>query len=316
MMSKQATTRQGRNKRAAVFYKQGLARHAYSIRNDILSGMAKSPATNRTATNDSVCSSCASLRDLRDIFNSFVHTGSDLRRRKAIYSKPTGVAYRDVKKQNHFLRKTVFHARGNYVYHRNCVCKAFGVGTQRLARLRKAVNTETSAEPVELVEKSVISKNHRESDSIHLACRKRPTLHGNSRKQSNNAKSESVLEHFNAFVNSNSTSNGRKEGSCGKTYYFDRKFSQIRTPDVADPQHDYKCKHSVLFEFNRTLREKGLQIISVGTMHNWIKKYFPYVGICPSLSDYCDRCKELGEEISRCRQIINRLIQSGNTPPG
>ena len=73
----------------------------------------------------------------------------------------------------------------------------------------------------------------------------------------------------------------------------------------------YKCKHSVLFEFNRT-SEDDLKPISVGTFHNRLKQHCPYVGIRPSMSDYCDKCKEFEEEISRCQQIVNRLVQSGH----
>ena len=38
--------------------------------------------------------------------------------------------------------------------------------------------------------------------------------------------------------------------------------------------------------------------------------------LCPSVFDYCDTCKEWNEEISRCRQIISRLIQSGHATQG
>ena len=107
-----------------------------------------------------------------------------------------------------------------------------------------------------------------------------------------------------------------KKGSHGKSYYFDRRFTQIRTPNVDDPQFEYKCKRSVLYEFNRTLTSDGLGSISVGTMFNWMKKYRPYVGICPSMSEYCDTCKEKNEEISRYKQIITRLIQSGHATQG
>ena len=75
-------------------------------------------------------------------------------------------------------------------------------------------------------------------------------------------------------------------------------------------------KHSVLFEFNRTLTEDGLEPISVGTFHNWLKQHRLYIGICPSMSDYCDKCKEFEEEISRCQQIINRLVQNGHATEG
>ena len=47
----------------------------------------------------------------------------------------------------------------------------------------------------------------------------------------NDAKSGDVLEWFLIFVDNTSVSNGRKQGSYGKIYYSDRKFTQIRIPD-------------------------------------------------------------------------------------
>ena len=60
----------------------------------------------------------------------------------------------------------------------------------------------------------------------------------------------------------------------------------------------------------------GRGSISVGTMFNWMKKYQPYVDVCPPTSDYCDTCKERNDEISHCRQVITRLIQSGHASQG
>ena len=327
------TTRQAREKKAAETFRSGKARRAYALRKAILRG--STAPSGRTDAEERVCSGCRSLLDLKDVFDSFLHAGRSLRRRRAIYPKPSDVAYRDLSKQNEFLVKSVFDGKGNYLYHRNCIREVFGISNQRLSRLRKSVQTE-SGDPVELVCKQTVYESNRLSDVVlphgyeeparvylesqptdaTVSCRKHPRRHGNARKQSNHAKSGSVQEHFLLFVDNNSASNGRKEGSYGKTYYFDRKFTQIRTPDKNDPQFQYKCKRSVLFEFNRTLTENGLGTISVGTFHNWLKKHRPYVGICPSMSDYCDTCKELQEEISRCQQIVNRLIQSGNTPEG
>ena len=36
------------------------------------------------------------------------------------------------------------------------------------------------------------------------------------------------------------------------------KFTMKRTLDQSDPRYAYKCAHSVLFEFNRSLAEDGL----------------------------------------------------------
>ena len=83
-------------------------------------------------------------------------------------------------------------------------------------------------------------------------------------------------------------------------------------PPTHDPQYEYKCNHSVLYEFNRTLEEEGMGTISVGRFHSWLKQHRPYVGICPLQSDFCDKCKEYQEEIARARQVANRLKQSGH----
>ena len=272
--------------------------------------------------------------DLKDVFQSFVHSGRALARRRAVYPKPADTAYYDLTKQNEFLVKSVFDGKGNYLYHRDCIRGVFGVSNQRLSRLRKAIQIETS-DPTELVQKQEILSHKRFTDvvlprnceqpapkwldsqpeDVPVQCKKHPRHHGNARKRSNRAKSDDIMERFLLFVYSNSASYGRKEKSSRKTFYFDCKFTQIRAPDKKDPQFEYKCKHSVLFEFNRTLTEDGLTPISVGTFHNWLKQHRPYIGICPSMSDYCDKCKEF-EEISRCQQIINRLIQSGHATEG
>ena len=55
-----------------------------------------------------VCVVCRSLVDLKDMFQSFVHSGQALARWTAIYQKPADTAYYDLMKQNGFLVKSVF----------------------------------------------------------------------------------------------------------------------------------------------------------------------------------------------------------------
>lgn len=92
-----------------------------------------------------------------NVFDSFVHAGRSLCRRRAIYPKPADVAYHDISKQNEFLVKSVFDGKRNFLYHRDCICEVFGVSNQCLARLRKSVQTETG-DPVELVNKHTVSE--------------------------------------------------------------------------------------------------------------------------------------------------------------
>jgi hypothetical protein len=321
------STKKGPSKKAihaASAYRQGRARGAYHLRKEISAGLNSSPGGS-----EGVCRNCKTLLDLRDIFNSFVHSGNDLKKRRVGYPKPSDAAYRNVKKQNEYLLKTVFDGKGNYVYHRECIRHAFGVGTQRLSRLRRVVREKSSTPFLELPKEEV----HRYSDIVLpkgceeqastwllsqpdeavISCRNNPQRHGNAGKRSHHAKSEIVLQRFTEFIDCNSSPNGRKEGSHGATFYFNPKFYTLRTPNPDDPQYEYKCKHSVLYEFNRTLEEEGVGKISIGTFHSWLKQHRPYVGICPSQSDYCDKCKEYNEEIARARQIANRLKQSGHS---
>ena len=317
---------------AAKCYREGRSRGAYCLRKDISKGLKSASRRGRKGGNlkvVGVCDNCGSLKDLREIFHSFVSSGSDLRRRMKAYSRPHGSVYRNVKEQNNFLMNTVFDGSGNYIYHRDCIRTAFDVGTARLARIRKVVQEQTS-QPLLQVEKEKVLRYSdvvlpqgcamaastwllSQPEGSIVTCRNDPTRHGNAGKKSNNAKDKSVLNKFLDFVDSNSSPNGRKEGSHGATYYFNPKFSALRTPSTNDPQYDYKCNHSVLYELNRTLEDEGMGKISVGTFHSWLKQHRPYVGICPTQSDYCDKCKGYNEDIARARQIANRLKQSGNS---
>jgi len=319
--------------KAAKTFGFGQSRRPYTIRKEILRGMAK--LKQQKPSDESVCQDCASLLELKELFSSFYHSGRALKKRKAAYKKVQGSVYYDVGKQNTFLLQSVFDSNGNYLFHRDCICAAFGISKSTPRRLRKSIQKQNE-QPTEIIQKQDLSIRRRINDVVlpsdcehstndwleslpeeaEVECVTHPARHGNACKKSNNAKSNEVLQKFFQFVDKNSASNGRKEGSHGKTFYFDRKFTQIRIPNKDDAQVEYKCKHSVLFEFNRTLTEEGLKPISSGTFHNWLKKYRPFVGICPSMSDYCDKCKEFEQEISRHQQIVNRLCQSGHSSEG
>ena len=62
---------------------------------------------------------------------------------------------------------------------------------------------------------------------------------------------------FYDFVDNNSSPNGRKK-AVGATYYSNSKFFIIRTPNYDDPQYEFKCIHSVLYKFKRTLEQEGM----------------------------------------------------------
>ena len=223
------------------------------------------------------------------MFDGYKHSGGPaLRKIRTLYPRPVHAdkSYRDIKSQNHFLLTTIFDAKGNFLYHRDCVREVFGVGSQRLSRLHKISQSQTTR-PFELISKATIMRTHHVSDIMlpanyeksakvlllsitdetMLPCQIHPVRHGNSWKPSNHAKDDNLLQKLLLFIDTNSTPNGKK-GNTGKTYYFDRKFSQIRTPNKNDSQYEYKCSHSVLHEFNWSLIFERLETISVGTAHN------------------------------------------------
>ena len=205
-----------RKEKAAETFRSGRARRPYVLRKEIVHGLAA--IGSKESDEYSICVACRSLLDLKDVFQSFVHSGRALVRRRAIYPKPSDAAYYDLTKQNEFLVKSVFDGKGNYLYHRDCIREAFGVSNQRLSRLRKGIQVETN-DPTEPVQKHEIVSGKRFSDVVLPRNCEQParvwlesqpeevpgqqkhlSRHGNSRKRSNNAKSEEI---FLQFVDSN-----------------------------------------------------------------------------------------------------------------
>ena len=67
-------------------------------------------------------------------------------------------------------------------------------------------------------------------------------------------------------------------------------------------------------EFNRVQRENGRQTCGSTAAIEWLKKHRPKVALHPSMTDYCDTCKYLKEQLSRNQAILNRQQQSGSIP--
>ena len=65
-----------------------------------------------SGTDEAICLQSKSLLDLHSIFDSFVHSGRDLKRRKAIYPKSAGSSYAIVKEQYNYLTRTAFDGNG------------------------------------------------------------------------------------------------------------------------------------------------------------------------------------------------------------
>ena len=130
-------TRKERREQQRARYLEGRARHPYK----------HTPALNRSLTEDSsssassgVCAQCRPiLSRYKATFKGMVHQGTTLKKQKCINPNPkrtNSTPYRDVKRQNEWLRSNVFDSMGNYLYCSACICAALDISKQRLARQR------------------------------------------------------------------------------------------------------------------------------------------------------------------------------------
>ena len=85
----------------------------------------------------------------------------------------------------------------------------------------------------------------------------------------------------------------------------------LHAPRDEDKNYDEKCKSSIVYEFNRVQREKGRQTCRSTAAREWLHQHRPKTALHPLMTDYCDTCKYLTEQLSRQQAILNRLQKSG-----
>lgn len=327
-------TRKDRRSARKEVYLDGRARNPHSHTRVLRRSLEEASSS---SADTSVCPQCAPvLSRYSDTFKGLVHQGSDLKRKKAVNPHPKRVDlthYRDIVKQNDWLRQNVFDSLGNYLYCCTCICAAFGVSKDRLTRQRN-VKRKQSQDPLVDMPKSEVEEK-RLGDFVVMppnveASYKTwwrgllPTCivkvrypherHGNAGRVSNSAK-VTTREQFLEFVDLNTQPNGRSADSSGPTMYFIPKFSTIQTPKRTVPHYEERVSRSVVGEFNRIQREMGRKEISNGSSHNWLKTFRSKVGICPHQEDYCDTCSKSKAAISAKQTTINRLKQSAQASP-
>ena len=137
--------------------------------------------------------------------------------------------------------------------------------------------------------------------------------HGLAGKPSNHSKQEVMLQ-FLDFVDANSQPNGRQASSYGAQFFFLPKFTRVHAPREGEKNYNEKCSSSVVSEFNRVQRENGKQTCGSTAAKEWLRQHRPKLALHPSMTDYCDTCKSLKEQLSREQTILNRLQQSGSAP--
>lgn len=97
--------------KAAKMFSSGQSRRPYMVRKEILRGIAKLKQQKSSEDGGGVCQTCSNLLEFKELFNSFYHSGSVLKGRKAAYKKANSTYY-DVGKQNKFLLQSVFDSNG------------------------------------------------------------------------------------------------------------------------------------------------------------------------------------------------------------
>ena len=107
---------------------------------------------------------------------------------------------------------------------------------------------------------------------------------------------KSVMSDFLTFVDANSQPNGQ-EGSYSAQFFFHPKFSRIVPPQQGEKNFDDKAHTSLVAEFNQVQRELGKGTCGLTAASEWLKKHRPKVALHPSMTDYCDTCKNLKEEL-------------------
>lgn len=328
-----SASRKSKRSKLRDHYLDGTARRPYTHTPTLRRSLSESPGE----SSERVCARCRPiLSRYSETFKGLVHQGTELIKRKKQNPNPKHpdrVSYRDLKRQNEWLRGNVFDAMGNYLYCAVCIRVSLGVSKQRLANQRKIKRQQSQVPIVEMEKSEVEEKRLGEyiimPDDVNSAfsawwrsvsadtvvqVRFPHERHGNAGKTSHSAKT-SVMNDFLLFVDVNSQPNGRSADSSGPTSYFLPKFSTIQAPKPGIPNYEERLQRSVVGEFNRAQRESEKGECSNGSSSNWLKAHRPKVAICPHQQDYCDTCSRSKEEIRSKQTTINRLRQSASAEP-
>ena len=92
--------------KAAKMFSSGQSRRPYMVRKEILRGIAKLKQQKSSACGDGVvvCQACSRLLEFKGLFDSFYHSGSVLKGRKAAYKKAPNSTYYDAGADPGFLK--------------------------------------------------------------------------------------------------------------------------------------------------------------------------------------------------------------------
>ena len=281
-----------------------------------------------------MCKSCAPvLQKYAVTFTSLKRQGSELKKRKRINphpKKPETLQYRDLVRQNEWLRCNIFDTVGNYLFCCKCVHHALGVSFQRLSRQR-SVKRKQCAEPLRSMTKSEVEFECLsqyivmpqgcelsfmawwkllESSSV-ITVQYPHERHGHAGKTSHFAKVDAKMDFLN-FVDMNSQPNGRSADSTSATHFFLPKFRTIQAPKIGVSNYQGRLQQSLVGEFNRAQTELQKPTISNFSASTWLKKERPKYSVYPHKLDYCDTCARKKELLRSKQTVLNRIRQTGS----
>ena len=337
------SSRRERRAKTKEFYLKGKSRKAYrpskelqgSLEDENLPGSSNPAMASHfepSEWNDKVCRSCAPvLIKYSATFKGMKRQGTELKRRKSINPHPKRPAteqYRDLVKQNEWLRNNVFDSLGNYLFCSRCIHYALGVSYQRLSRQRSVKKRENS-EPLRSMTKSEVEKQNlgdkvvmppncelsyiawwKQLPSTTLVNVRYPHhRNGNAGKASHAAKKDAKSD-FLTFVDANSQPSGRSADSSSATHFFLPKFRTIQTPKKGVANYQERLLQSLVGVFNQTQNERQRDTISNYSASTWLKKERPKHSIYPHKLDYCDYCAKKKEMLRRNQTTLNRIRQT------
>ena len=333
------STRSIRRNMQRLNYLKGKARCAHSISCTLKASFKENQPGPSTEASDEhlqhVCKHCDPvLTKYADTFKGLIMQGTKLKKRKKINphpKRPDFAHYRDLNKQNEWLRSNVFDTMGNYLFCCKCIHIALGISYKRLAHQR-SVKRSQYAEPLRRMTKGDVIENRLSQfvvmppdcdQSFSVWWQKVATTdeinvryphhrHGLAGKPSNFSKKEAKAA-FLEFVDLNSQPNGRKAESHCATSYLLPKFRTIQTPKVGVRCYQERLAQSLVGEFNRAQRESGGVTISNYSGSEWFRKQRPKHGIYPHKKDYCDTCSKIKHNIESKRMSLTRFMQSGSS---
>ena len=170
-----------------------------------------------------VCAKCRPiLSRYSDIFKGLIHQGSELKKRKHLNphpKRPDTTHYRDLNRQNDWIRENIFNPMGNYLFCCACIllclhsCIIGSIWTETSSSKgykKKAISRKQSQEPLRDLTKAEVAsldiafnKWWSSLEPSHTVMVRYPhERHGNAGRKSNSSKG-SVMEDFLCFIDIN-----------------------------------------------------------------------------------------------------------------